>query len=201
MKQPLVSVIVPTTLARNEFNASMRRMFAAQDYPNKVLHIRYGPSTIGDKRNKLCEAATGEIIVHFDSDDFYAPDWISKSVEALLTTGADIVGLTALNFYDLDNHAAYRYQYDLSPGYVMWLAGATLCYRKSFWEQNKFPDMQVSEDAVFVSRAKSIYPHGNIDSFLATIHGGNTSPRNTNDGNWRRLVGEEEKGIKDRWKL
>lgn len=199
---PRVSVIIPTTHDRKYFNDAIFDQYMKQDYHNKELIWDWEYGTIGEKRNRCCEKARGEIILHKDSDDMYAPDWISKSVEALLTSGADITGLNPLNFYDLDNHAAYQYTYAMHSLSPMWLAGATLCYRKSFWEQNKFRDIQTSEDFLFVSKAKSIYNHRHIDSFLATIHSGNTSLRLVgNVINWRRLVGKEEQGIKDRWKL
>src|SRR5450755_929336 len=42
------------------------------------------PMSIGVKRNVLCDAAQGEIIVHFDDDDFYGPHYI-RDMELFMT--------------------------------------------------------------------------------------------------------------------
>lgn len=39
--------------------------------------------TIGDKRNQLLQQATGEVIVHFDDDDYYSPHYIERMIARL----------------------------------------------------------------------------------------------------------------------
>src|SRR5262249_39730198 len=93
-KTPLISAIMPT-LNRHSFLPLAVDHFLKQDYPNKELvvvddsdvavpdlaniagvkyiHVRRR-STIGAKRNLACEQAQGDIIAHWDDDDWYAPD-------------------------------------------------------------------------------------------------------------------------------
>ncbi len=176
---PLVTVITPSTIHRDAFNEQIKKMFALQDYPNKEHLFDLSPGNIGEKRNGLCEHAKGEIIIHFDSDDEYSPDWISRSVEALMKSGKDIAGLARALFYDKSANKFWFYTYPPGQG----LHGATLCYYKKFWEQNKFMNMQVGEDSQFI-RGKDYAAHRYTAGFTATIHEGNTSPRNISGERW-----------------
>lgn len=195
MELPLVSCIMPTA-NRQKFIPFALHYFLQQDYPNTELiiiddgiqsakslipdhpRIRYFYSeplgTIGIKRNYACEKAQGEIIMHWDDDDWYAPDWISKQVEALSSSGADISGLNTVLFYS--PAVEKRWVYEDSDIEKPWLCGATMAYRKSFWENHPFIDIQVGEDYDFVwnSGAKTFaldYFHG----FIAVLHANNTS--------------------------
>ena len=171
-----VTVIVPTTPDRFEFNESIIRQFMAQDYPKKNILLSYDSETVGEKRNRLCKAAIGSIIVHMDSDDYYAPDWISTSVDVLLSSGCDIVGLDNFNLIDLEANTCWSYDY-LSL-HKPWVAGATMCYWKRFWEQEPFRSINVGEDNWFVWKEKTnVLAHGYKDRFVASIHGKNTSKR------------------------
>jgi len=112
--QPLVSCITPTANRRG-FLPQAIRYFLAQDYPHKELiivddgedavgdlvpedaRIRYirlqGKTVLGEKRNRAAADARGEIIVHYDDDDWSAPWRLGYQIEELLTSGADICGL------------------------------------------------------------------------------------------------------------
>src|SRR5581483_6186815 len=90
---PLVTCIMPTA-DRRHFVAHAIRHFLAQGHPRRELvivddgadsvadlvpadtRIRYlrlsARATVGKKRNLACAAAAGEIIVHFDDDDWSA---------------------------------------------------------------------------------------------------------------------------------
>jgi cellulose synthase/poly-beta-1,6-N-acetylglucosamine synthase-like glycosyltransferase len=176
---PLVSVITPTTHDRAHFNERISRIFRAQDYQNKEILFDYGKGNVGAKRNKLCSLANGEIILNFDSDDWYAPDWISKSVAALLRFDCDMVGLSTAYFHSPTLNKTWQYVYPENEN----LHGATLCYRKSFWEKNNYLNMQVGEDSQFVRKAKFM-SHGYVDGFISTVHEGNTSPKNISGERW-----------------
>ena len=194
---PLVTVIVPTTHERKSYNEAILNNFIQQDYLSKHIIFDYREGTIGEKRNRLCHKAVGDIIVHGDSDDLYAKNWITKSVEALLESEADIVGLSKCHFYDPIQDRAYEYNHAGNP--TSYLVGATLCYRKSFWERNPFADFQVGEDALFctgsVGRRATLFNHGYQEGFLASIHPNNTSPRVLDNAINYRMCSEEEKEV------
>ena len=204
MKQPLVSCIMPTG-NRPQFLRYAIDYFLQQDYQNSELiilddgtessqsfipedpRIRYFyydyVQLLGTKRNFCCEQAKGEIIIHLDDDDWYENDWISREVDALMSSGADITGLSDINFFLNSSNQHWEYKDDRSG--KPWVYGATLAYYKSFWEKNKFHEMNLGEDNSFIwnSNAK-IYSHDYTDGYLGLIHRENAgiipfeSPRN-----------------------
>lgn len=177
--QPLVTVITPTTPDRAHFMPRLKEMIQVQTYPYIEHIIDDGAGTVGEKRNRLCERAKGSIIVHMDSDDLYSPIWVAKCVHALLSSGADIVGLSVANFQELDTLQMYRYTYPDSES----IHGATMCYYKEHAIMYPFPKIMEGEDNIFCKR-KRLYCHGYIDGFTATIHSGNTSKKNVNGERW-----------------
>ncbi len=176
---PLVSVITPTTTDREQFNERIKQIFESQDYPNKEHLLDYDSGNVGEKRNRLCKCAKGSIILHMDSDDHYAPDWISRSVYALYSTDKDIVGLSTAVFHSPSLNKSWHYVYPPNEN----LIGATLCYKKSFWEQKKFNNIMEGEDNDFI-RGSRFAAHDYINGFIATIHEGNTSPKNISGERW-----------------
>lgn len=193
--KPLVSCIMPTA-NRQKYIPFAVNYFLEQDYPNRELviiddgamsaqslipsdpRIRYYYSkplgTIGVKRNYACEIAAGEIIAHWDDDDWYASDWLSRHVEALTGSDADISGLNKVVFYSPALNK--KWIYEDSEMERPWLCGATMVYRKSFWEKHRFVDLQVGEDYDFVwnSNAK-VVALDYIKGFIALLHPHNTS--------------------------
>lgn len=184
--------------------------FLAQDYPDRELlilddgeeciedlvpagdpRIRYRRVQrrlpLGAKRNLACEEARGEIIAHWDDDDWYAPWRLSCQVRKVLRSGADISGLDRMLFVDLRSPEAWEYAYP--PGKQPWVYGATLCYRKGLWQRNPFPEINVGEDTRFVWNAAGARIRALPDNrfYVGTIHGSNTSPKRVRDPCWRSI--------------
>jgi glycosyltransferase involved in cell wall biosynthesis len=133
--------------------------------------------SIGAKRNLAAHLATGEVICQFDSDDYYAPDRIRDQVLRLTASGKTVTGYRNIRFTD---------------GVNWWLNtnwpgghGASLCYRRSWWETHPFPEMQCGEDWYFVEtamRANEFLAADAGEMMYATIHADNTSPRVIGEG-------------------
>jgi len=195
MTQPLVSCIMPTA-NRQKYIPFAIDYFLHQDYPNTELviiddgresaehlitdnpKIRYFYSdyigTIGIKRNKACEKVKGEIIMHWDDDDWYASDWISKQVDALETSEADIIGLNKIILYSPVVERRWIYE-DVDEDQP-WICGATMAYKKSFWEAHQFKDIQVGEDYDFVyNTGAKTYATDYLIGFIAVLHAHNSS--------------------------
>lgn len=201
---PLVSCIMPTA-DRREFVPQAIRNFLAQDYEPRELivlddgrdsvadlipshgSIRYlrldRKSTLGAKRNMACELARGEVIAHWDDDDWMAPTWLSSQVKALRGQGADICGLDKVFFYAPDARRAWQYVYD---GRTPWVCGGTLCYLREFWRSAPFADIDVGEDNAFVwsVRDKRIATNPDQHLYVARVHDRNTSPKDTWNRRW-----------------
>ena len=193
--QPLVSCIMPTA-NRQKFIPLAIDYFLQQDYDNaeliivddgdktsahlipdnpKIKYFYTDPiGTIGIKRNFACEKASGEIIIHWDDDDWYANQWISRSVDAQLNSGADIIGLNRVMFYSpsVNKHWMYEDLDEEKP----WICGATMAYKKSFWAAHPFIDIQVGEDYDFVwNSGAKVFAIDYFDGFVAILHAHNTS--------------------------
>src|SRR4030095_4956690 len=98
---------------------------------------------IGAKRNIACASARGELIVHWDDDDWYPRDRVRLQAEALADRGAVICGTSVLFYHDPASGRVWRYRF---AGGRPWVAGNTLAYRKSWWAGHPFQEVQVSED-------------------------------------------------------
>lgn len=181
MSNPLVSIITPTTRDREQYNKKIAQIVHGQTYQNFEHLWDYGEGTIGAKRNRLCEQAKGAIILHMDSDDTYANDWVAKSVEFILNNKCDVTGLQ--DGYFSNGKSKWLYRCQIGRPYVL---GATMCYWKAFWERFKFLDVKIGEDTHWILDNKCLVsPHKYIDGFVASIHEGNTCTRTMSDPAWK----------------
>jgi glycosyltransferase involved in cell wall biosynthesis len=193
---PLVTCITPTC-DRLNFVPHAVRCFLRQDYPSlELVIVDDGAETvapllpgdsrvrlirllekknIGAKRNIACAAARGEFIIHWDDDDWYPPDRVTRQIEALREGHADICGTSTLFYHDARSARAWRYSYKGSGR--AWVAGNTLAYRRSCWTAHPFAEIQVGEDSRFVwadPRAK-LRDLNDPNLCVARIHANNTS--------------------------
>ena len=202
----LVSCIMPT-YNRRRFVPQAIEYFLRQDYPDKELiivddgtdsvadfvpdnaGIRYirldRKRTIGAKRNLACKAAKGEIIVHWDDDDWMAPWRLTYQVESLLKAGADICGLDKVFFYDATHNRSWQYIYPKASR--AWVCGGTLCYTKSHWQRHPFPDINIGEDNRFVwaNHSQKVVTLADNRFYVGIVHSENTSPKRTGDRRWQ----------------
>ncbi len=194
------------TADRRRFVSAAIRCFQAQDYENRELivldngrhaiadllpddpRIRYerdnSVRTLGGWRNVACQLARGEIVAHWDDDDWYPTNRISRQVETLLRSEADICGSSRFYCFELDGVRAWEYIYIASPH--PWLAGSTLAYKKSCWQRKPFPDLQAGEDARFVwaHANERVIDLADAALCIATIHSDNTSPKQLDGPCW-----------------
>lgn len=142
---------------------------------HRVKYFYTNPlGSIGLKRNFACEQATGDIIMHWDDDDYYPYDWMTRQVKALDTSGADIVGLNSILFYSPIENKFWGYENkDINRP---WISGATMAYRKSFWESHRFKDIHIGEDYDYIwNNGAKVFAHEYPNGFIATLHAGNTT--------------------------
>jgi glycosyltransferase involved in cell wall biosynthesis len=205
---PLVSCIMPTA-NRRALVAQAIAYFQRQDYPNRELvivddgqdcvedlvgrdpRIRYERlphvRTMGAKHNRACELARGEIVVHWDDDDWMAPWRVSYQVADLQKSRDTMLcGLSTLHFYDPESRRAWRYVYPAASR--AWVSGGTFCYRKTLWESHRLPELNEGADTRYVWGLPEgqIYAHQDPDFYVATIHRRNTSPRRLYDARYQR---------------
>ena len=193
------------TYNRRSFVPLAIKYFLRQTYPNKELiiiddgtdsikdllpadkQIRYfrldKKVTLGTKLNLACEYLKGEIIAHWDDDDWYSKFRLTYQIEELLKGGIDVCGINNLLYYDIRTNIAYNYIYP--PDQRLWLSGSTLCYTKNCWAKTCFSEIDIGMDALFVWAQKTDHVKllMNSDFAVHMIHGANVSPKKT-DGAW-----------------
>jgi glycosyltransferase involved in cell wall biosynthesis len=196
----MVSVITPTR-NRDRFLKNALRYFRSQDYTNiewlilddglhatecrgdlsdENIFYQYTDRkiTIGEKRNILIEKARGEIIIQFDDDDYYAPNYVSSMVSAMTELGADLINLRGWFLYDIRSDffgywdlmqkegPHYRCDHDgvaltmLSPENNLGFEnnelgfGFSYAFTRRVWEEVRFPSTDWNEDGEFSLHAK-----------------------------------------------
>ncbi len=202
---PLISCLMPTA-DRRSYVPDAIRQFLEQDYPERELlilddgqdpikdlvpadpRIRYQrldrKLVIGAKRNLAAREARGDILVHWDDDDWMAPWRLSYQWAALERSGADACGVDRVWYLAAEGAGAWQYVYP--RGQKPWLCGGTLMYRRRFWERNPFPAVAQGEDTRFVwAMPKARFEIlENPDFYVARIHPRNTSPKATRGSCW-----------------
>lgn len=239
MAAPLV-VAVMLTRDRPAMAARAIESFRRQTYGNKTLlvynngnshridcgcsaeefHVKISGThalSIGILRNAAnafrnrYHPSGGDIIVHWDDDDWSYPNRIADQVALLAASGADAVGFREMLFWRTPQNEAWLFT-GATPDYAL---GTSLCYWRKTWQRRPFlnenqgveekwcADLKVtSMSANFECQGLEIEPR-----MIAAIHGGNTSTgydleRHVAMGSqqWRR-VPEWDEYCRERMKL
>ena len=109
---------------------------------------------LGEKRNWLLDHATGDVILHFDDDDYYAPHYVRFMVDALFYSKADVIRLLSWVTYGegftLEPWTRYPImEWEEQHGFG-W--AYSYAYTKKYGLANKFSgDKDASEEKNFVS--------------------------------------------------
>ncbi|HEU5132195.1 MAG TPA: glycosyltransferase family A protein, partial [Pyrinomonadaceae bacterium] len=196
---PLVSCIMPT-YERRRYVPQALQSFLQQDYPNRELiivddgkdaigdlverlpNVRYfhvARTSIGAKRNLACKHAAGEIIAHWDDDDWYSPDRLRYQVMPILAGKADLTGLENAFVLALPRGEFWTTAPALHQRlFVGNVHGGTLVFRKELWMQGmRYPEINLAEDAALLVRAtrqgKRLVRLSNPGVFVYVRHGRN----------------------------
>jgi len=219
-----VSVVTPT-YNRERFLPAFYMMFCAQDYPALELlvaddspepspffsslsdaRVRYqhlaSRMSIGEKRNRMIEASSGEIIVSFDDDDYYAPGYIAGMVRAL--GDADMVKLVGWYIYSVPESATFYWDTEVNhpahfkvgngpttlvsaqrfvPDFIEKNVdgyGFSYVLRRSVFETARFPDQNFGEDLALAKALRNdgrriVHIQDEHQSVLHVMHGRTTS--------------------------
>ncbi len=198
---PLISCIMPTHNRRGFIHLALT-CFEAQSYPRKELvviddgtdpvsdllegraGVRYARvsrrMTIGAKRNLACELASGEIIAHWDDDDWYGPRRLAEQAAPLIAQSCDVTGLVNTHVLEMPAARFWTLSGDLHHRmFVGDIHGGTLMFRKSLLHQGiRYPEANLAEDAAlirqFTQRRKQIQRVTEAGLFVYVRHGSNT---------------------------
>ncbi len=217
---PLVTCIMPTC-DRRAFIPLALENFRRQDYPHKELvivddggdaigdlvinqpDVRYirlaMRTTIGGKRNLACRQPRGQIIAHWDDDDWYAPDRLRYQVAPIMAGEADLTGLVGDYVLELPSgHFWTTLPHLHRRMFVGDVHGGTLVYRGSLLESGiRYPETNLAEDAALIrqaaSRRQRLLRLANPGVFVYVRHGSNAwreyAPGTFLDpGGWQRIA-------------
>jgi glycosyltransferase involved in cell wall biosynthesis len=137
--------------------------------------------SIGAKRELCCQMALGDVIIHFDSDDWSDPNRMQEQTDLLLSSGKVMTGYHSLLFWDMRN--ALGYFWKGNPGFA---CGTSMCYTREFWESHRWPDMRrpggpitgPASDNEQVKAANTVGGISTVDGrgmCIARAHGNNSS--------------------------
>ncbi len=165
---PLVSCVMPTW-NRRAFIPCAIDCFLRQTYePRELVILDDGEEQIedllpkdarihyvfedrrritGDKRNRVNELARGELICHWDDDDWSAPDRIEFQVDLMQRTNKPVSGFRDLLFWDVNEKSAKRFRSAIAE----YVCGTTLMYRKDLWNAHRFRPKDMGSDNDFVN--------------------------------------------------
>lgn len=195
----LVSAVMPTR-GRREYAAMAVQDFLAQTWPEKELIIlddpdkpsfEVSPESLGgnirymmadkkrgiaDKRNILCRAVAGAVIVHFDSDDWSAPTRIECQMEFMEREKKAVCGFRRMYFWQEAARQAWIYN-----GAADYVLGTSLMFRRSWWAHNHWDvRFKVGSDNIFVTKAhhaRQLAVSPATDLMVARNHSDNTNVR------------------------
>jgi glycosyltransferase involved in cell wall biosynthesis len=152
---------------------SKRKKGGLRDIHKDIFYERRLP--IGMKRNIGCQYATGDIIMHFDSDYFYPFD--SAYVKAVALSmeenkQMDIVGSFQIGAFHAKRMVSLLYNDVGNMALNRRINTASLCYRKSFWEKKKFDNQDIEKEAEMFLKNENdkIYTMDGLYTTVLVLH-------------------------------
>ena len=143
-------------------------------YPN-IKYIKLdNHMSVGEKRNYGVEQCSHPYIVHQDDDDYYFPDSILAKVRVLKRyPKCGCCFSNNLSAYNILNNISYVMDPQVAESCLS-LPEASLMYKKTFWEQQKFPTDHFGEGKGFaIDREKKFVSIPCIFNMVAFTHSRN----------------------------
>jgi len=166
-----VSAVMPTR-GRRVLAAQALECFLSQAYADKELvilddiddrsfpqepfysgvryHLAATRMTIPAKRNAVNALTSGQLIMHFDSDDWSAPERMAEQVARHQEHGKAVTGYKWMWFYDERTGETVNYHMHVGS----YALGTSLCYTREFWMNHPFDVKKaIASDNSFVAEA------------------------------------------------
>lgn len=113
------------------------------EYFEGIPNVRYIRSYIrepmGEKLNRLCKEARGDIIIVMDDDDYYQPERVSTVVNAFYTyPQIEVAGSSHVYMYSTEEDQVYS----VGPYHSKHALNCTLAFRKSYLKEHRYDPME-----------------------------------------------------------
>ena len=136
--------------------------------------------TIGATRNKAINIATNDIIVNMDDDDYYYPSQVKKRVTNLVNSGKSCVGCSIIASFHINKFISFIEASDIYTPIYNKIYPATLCFKKSFWQDIKCDDESINEfKSIFEKNSEQFYEINWENILISLVHTTNISNRKT----------------------
>lgn len=200
----LVSCVMPTLTKRQNFWEGAIECFNRQTYPDRQLVIgcegqqgmeesffrmmknrdkikpifidqKGAQFSTGKKRNLVNGQSDGEVIIHWDDDDWSHPNRVGDQIALLVATGKQMVGYHDLLYLRCQDMTLWKYLYQSRP--KCYATGTSQCYRRTWWEKNPFKSLGVGEDSKFAldtAKVGELYSVEGAKMVVARAHSENT---------------------------
>ncbi len=196
----LISLITPTRNRDRELSSQYQRLvqqshtnwewlilddspepskfgISCHDARVKYTHITSEPSmSIGEKRNRLIEAAQGSWIAHIDDDDFYGNEYLASLLNHAVGNDVSLVYLKNWYFLDDDFRVGTYDSDSVLPRIEGW--GFTYLYKRDLGRKVKFPENNWEDHFWFqevIADQRFIGIKDNHGLVLKRVHKSNTS--------------------------
>jgi glycosyltransferase involved in cell wall biosynthesis len=196
--KPFVSILTPT-YNRRKFIPYLIACIKDQTYPKermewvvfddgsdsvedllrpefRTMNIQYIRSetklSIGAKRNRLHDAARGEILVCIDDDDYYPPDRVNHAVMTLVSRKGSLAGSTRNHVFFPDDGSIWETG-PYGPNHGTF---GTMAFTKAYATENRCDESRAYAEEIEFTRKYSL-PLLQLDPrkvMLVIAHDGNT---------------------------
>ena len=197
---PCVS-IVTLTYNRPEFFPLAKYSYLIQSYPEdklewvivddgesieelllgipNVTYVRLDKKTgIAEKRNIGVQAAMYDTLVFMDDDDVYPNNSVLSRVSMLLRKPEkDCVFCTTIPCYDIEKKISFMNVPPITLKMSERVSEATLCFKKSFWQEQKFEDDIAEADKFIRGREQMCREISPQEVIVSLVHNKNISAR------------------------
>jgi glycosyltransferase involved in cell wall biosynthesis len=118
------------------------------------MTVSTSETSIGGKREVATRAARGDIVAHWDDDDWYGPGRLSRQALPILQGLADITGLNDMPFMVLETGEFWSVSRELFRRlFVENISGGTLMFRRKLWVgHGPYPPISLREDVALMTR-------------------------------------------------
>jgi hypothetical protein len=147
--------------------------------PN-VVYVRLDEKkTIGEKRNIGVSKAMYDVITFMDDDDVYPNNSVLHRASMMLKQPSkECAFCTTIPCYDIAKYSSFMNAPPLKLEMSERVSEATLVFTKKFWEDSKFPEIQIAEGDAFIRgrehMCRELSPQ---EVIVSLVHPLNTSSR------------------------
>lgn len=136
---------------------------------------------IGKKRNIGVEMSTFDYIAFMDDDDYYPPESLTKRMTSLLQYNKQCSTCTTIGCFHINKYISMINVPPHQLSFEERISEATLCFSKTFWNQQKFLDSSKGGEAreFLKNRSSQCIEVSWKDIIVSLLHSSNTSTRVT----------------------